>query len=67
MVEPSSFEIAILMALQQKKPGEVYAGTVSPKTKMQRRGTWGAYERKRRALRLAWHVAQRSATARSAA
>lgn len=62
MTEPSPYQLAILMALQKKKPGEVYSGTVSPKTRMQRRGTWGAYVQKRRALRQRFIIAKRSAT-----
>jgi hypothetical protein len=38
MVEPTSYQLAILLGLQRiKKPGEIYAGTVSFKEKSRRR------------------------------
>ena len=63
MVEPSKYSLAILFALQKKRPGEVYAGTVPVKTRLERRGQWGAYARRRAALRRRFIIAQRSAAA----
>ena len=37
MVEPSSYSLAILMALSRKREGEVYQGTVSYREKLRRR------------------------------
>ena len=67
MTGPTPYQFAILMGLQRKKPGEIYAGTVSFKTKAKRHGKWPAYKRRKALLWGRYQQALRSAYAHKAA